>query len=257
MAVRMERVKTDIEGFDNLVEGGLPRNSMTLISGSPGTGKTTFALQFLFNGATKFKENGVYVTLSEPPANLKMAAKRFGMNFDQLEKEGKVLFLYHDLRDREFLHKIELAVKKINAKRLVIDSLASLTSYAPFMEPLKDGQEKIMEWGRDVLVMPAVIGENLSRIFIHKLMSDLRLLNCTVLLTTEQSEEDKWLSRDTVSEFMCDGVIILKALILTGEVGRSLIVRKMRMTEHTLDVHELVMSKSGLKVMPAEKGIKI
>ncbi len=257
MAAKADRVKTDIEGFDELVEGGLPRNSMTLISGSPGTGKTTLALQFLHSGATSYKENGVYVTLGEPIINLKTAAKKLGMDFDRLEKDGKIVFVEYDLMDREFLQKIENAVRSIGAKRLVIDSLASLMSYAPFMESAKEGSERMVEWGKDLVVMPAVIGENMGRIFMHKLLQKLRMVNCTTLLITEQPEEDKWLSRDTISEFMCDGVIVLKALSLTGEVGRSLAVRKMRMTEHTLDVHGLVITGKGLKVLPVERGVKI
>ena len=62
----MNRIKTGITGFDQLVEGGLPEGRSFLVSGGTGTGKTIFATQFLINGA-KMGEPGVYLTLDERP----------------------------------------------------------------------------------------------------------------------------------------------------------------------------------------------
>src|SRR3989344_515074 len=250
------RTATGIDGFDGLVEGGFPRNSSVLISGAPGTGKTTFALQFIYNGIKKFKENAVYVTMEEPIENLKATAKRFGMDFEEMDKKGSIIFLRHHSRDKDLLSRIREAVEINKAKRLVIDSLASLMTYAPFNSSIKSG-ENIMEYGKDIIVMPAVIGENMSRVFIHNLIDDLRTLGCTTLLTTELGQDGRWLSRDSVSEFVCDGVIVMSTLTLTGEIGRSLTIRKMRMTKHTLDVHGLAINNNGIKILPAERGVKI
>lgn len=253
----IERVKTGIEGFDEIIEGGFPRNSIVLISGSPGTGKTIFSLQYIYNGVTEFNEKGVFVTLGEPVDSLRVAGSRFGMDIAKLEKQKKIALLQLDPRDRDFMKRVKDTIKKIKAKRLVIDPLSSLTAYAPFLESVREAQEKVLEWGKDVFVMPAVIGEGLTRMFVHSLIDDLRKFKCTTLLTTEQPEAGEWLSRDTVSEFVCDGVIVLRALTITGEIGRSLIARKMRKTKHDLDVHPLEITGKGLKVLPVERGIKI
>lgn len=69
--IETERVKTGIEGFDQLVQGGFPRGSTVLLCGSPGTGKTIFGLEYLFNGASKFKEKGLYVTFDQSEDSLK------------------------------------------------------------------------------------------------------------------------------------------------------------------------------------------
>lgn len=252
-----KRVKTGIEGFDNLIEGGLPRNSMTLVSGSPGTGKTTFGLQYIYNGATKFGENGVFVTLSEPIESLKSSVRRFGMYFDKLEKQNKVIFIKPEMKDRFVIKSIKESVRKVNAKRIVIDSLSNFAAFAPFSNVAKDDIEKFIEWGKDFIIMPAVIGDSLTRVYLHKLIDDIRSTKCTSLLISELPESDGWLSSDKISEFICDGIILMRALTLTGEIGRSLTIKKMRMTKHKLDVHGLEMSKTGLKILPAERGVKI
>jgi len=61
----MERVQTGIKGFDGLIEGGFPKSSAILLSGTPATGKTIFALQYLVNGIEKFNEKGIYITFEE------------------------------------------------------------------------------------------------------------------------------------------------------------------------------------------------
>ena len=82
----LESCSTSIPGFDDLVEGGFPKGSMILLTGSPGTGKTIFGLQYIYNGAMK-GENGIYVCIESTPQSLKIQAARFGMDFDKLEKE--------------------------------------------------------------------------------------------------------------------------------------------------------------------------
>ncbi|MFH1442772.1 MAG: ATPase domain-containing protein, partial [Candidatus Micrarchaeota archaeon] len=59
------RVPTGIPGLDELIEGGFEKGSVILVVGDTGTGKSTFAMQYLYNGATKYKEPGVYLTFEE------------------------------------------------------------------------------------------------------------------------------------------------------------------------------------------------
>ncbi|MEM5815302.1 MAG: ATPase domain-containing protein, partial [Candidatus Aenigmatarchaeota archaeon] len=58
MISQIERIKTLIPGFDELVNGGIPKRNVVLLSGGPGTGKSIFAQQFVFNGL-KQNENGI------------------------------------------------------------------------------------------------------------------------------------------------------------------------------------------------------
>lgn len=74
----LERVKTGVEAFDDLVMGGLPRGRTTIVGGTPGCGKTVFATQFLAHGITELGEPGVFVTFEETPAEIEVNMASFG-----------------------------------------------------------------------------------------------------------------------------------------------------------------------------------
>ena len=60
----MDRVRTGIEGLDQLLCGGLLRGNAVLVAGSPGSGKTSLGMQFLHNGITKYGEPGLFITFT-------------------------------------------------------------------------------------------------------------------------------------------------------------------------------------------------
>ena len=88
----MDRVSTGIKGLDEMLHGGLPRGRTILVVGSPGSGKTTFAMQFLVGGA-KLGETGLYVSFEEKPERMKSNLSSFGWNLDSLEHDGKITFI--------------------------------------------------------------------------------------------------------------------------------------------------------------------
>ena len=81
----VERIKTGIEGFDNLVDGGIPQNFNVLVSGGAGTGKTIFGLSFIYNGAIKYKEKGLFLSFEQSEESLKKQAYQLGMDFEKAE----------------------------------------------------------------------------------------------------------------------------------------------------------------------------
>src|SRR5919106_148624 len=89
----LERVKTGVNAFDELVMGGLPRARTTVVGGTPGSGKTVFATQFLAHGITMHGENGVLVTFEEPPRDIEANMRGFGWNLARWHKEGKLAFV--------------------------------------------------------------------------------------------------------------------------------------------------------------------
>src|SRR5438046_10606348 len=88
----MDRVPTGIKGLDELLGGGFPEGRCILVVGSPGSGKTTFALQYLYHGAM-LGETGLYVTLDEHPALVKKNLQSYDWDIDGMEKKGKLLFI--------------------------------------------------------------------------------------------------------------------------------------------------------------------
>lgn len=89
---KLEKVPTYIRGLDDILEGGLPKNRVTLVLGSPGTGKTNLALEFLYRGATNH-EPGLFLGFEETRDSLKQNALSFGWDLEALEKEKKLFIM--------------------------------------------------------------------------------------------------------------------------------------------------------------------
>ena len=94
-----KRVGTGIEGLDGLLQGGYPQGSVTLVAGTPGTGKTIVCFQYI-NAGIKNGEKCLFLTSDERIYNLVSQAKKFGFDFDAAMKSGQLKFMYLDLEKR-------------------------------------------------------------------------------------------------------------------------------------------------------------
>ncbi len=245
---KLKRVQTGIEGLDKLMQGGLPLNSSTLITGGPGTGKTILAMQYIVNGAAKYNENGLYVSFEQRANALKQQAKQFGWNIDALEKKGKIKLLCISSKDinAEIIDDIVSIIKRHKIKRLVIDSLSTLTINAPIYSKISEMAVKDVI-GENTILYPPVIGENIVSKFIYAFIDSLGdLESCTTLLIAESAEER--VSQRFIGAYVCDGVIELTFEALGGEFSRSLLIRKMRQTKSDEDIHPLEIISKGIKV---------
>ena len=244
----MNRITTGISGFDDLIEGGLPEGRSFLISGGTGTGKTIFAVQFLVNGAMQ-GEPGVYLTLDERPNLIREDMIRFGWNLRQLEDQEQLKVIDGTIAkigipsDEEFslpatgfdLDKLLLelmrTIKKIKAKRVVIDSIPALG----------------MNFENEHDIRKAVL----------KIVYLLARAGVTTLLTTEVNEGSKQFGKYGVEEFVSDGVIVLHYMGIGTQSNRTLHIRKMRATKHSEDLHPLEITESGIKIHKVEEDYDI
>lgn len=124
------RKKIGVNGIDEAIGGGIPMGHSVLISGNTGTGKSLLNLHFIVQGI-KEGENAIYVALEEPIEQIKKTALSFGFHLDKYEKEGKLVFISPSLIDvsiDKLLNEIVVETNKIDAKRIVIDSISSLKS---------------------------------------------------------------------------------------------------------------------------------
>ncbi len=220
----MKRVKTGVPGLDELIEGGFPEGSSILVSGGPGTGKSIFCMEYLYNGAKDYGDAGLYATLEEGPHNLWWNMQRFNWDLLSLEKENKLKIIKFDpdLSNRENLEEQVLQIvdkaKEMGARRLVIDSITAFSF-----------------WVKDVSTV---------RFAMYSLIERLRSIKCTTVLTCETTGGKHELSRFGVEEFLVDGVIQM----FFNAPNRSLFVRKMRGTNNSKFLHPVEISDLGLVV---------
>ena len=232
--MKEEITQTGIAGLDQLIGEGFPLGSTILLSGTPGTGKTIFALEYLINGINKFDENGLYVTFEEKIENLRAQASQFGWDLEKMEKEGKlkVLQIHASEITKNVVKEIIELAKENNVKRLVIDSLSTLSINIPTT------YTNVNE-----------MNEYTIKRFIYAFVDELKqhLKEVTTLMIS-QTMNDSDLSRDNISEFICDGIIHITFESMGGEFSRRLVVRKMRQRKNDEDIHPLEISKEGIKV---------
>ncbi len=133
----MERVKTGILGLDQIIDGGFPKGSSILVTGSAGTGKTIFGLQYLYRGAKNQKEAGILVQAEEFDQTLSWYSDEFGWDLGKLQELGLLAifsfnpkdygrFMPHTI-DGDVLRKLEAIMNSIGAKRLVVDSITPIS----------------------------------------------------------------------------------------------------------------------------------
>jgi len=211
--------------FDEyILKGGFPDGSLILVAGEPGAGKTIFTATYLYNGARKFGERGIYVSFAETREEFYDAMRRLGMDFEELERRG--LFRFVDLvtttgeaLDRE----IELMIAEFASfrpKRIVIDPIS---------------------------VFAQNLGPRRTRVFLHTLLGRfVKGTNATALLIAE-----KPMGRETIGhgleEFVADGVLILRYHSLREVTRRVLEIPKMRRRSVRRTQYEYVITDRGIE----------
>jgi len=247
---KIELTPTGILGLDELLGGGIPKGRVVSVFGGPGTGKTTFALQFLYSGATLYDEPGIYVSMDETPQDIKKNMSAFGWNLEDLEKREKLLLLDASLfkrisrvmkipRDKPTVTEkgyslltlsnlIKGTIEKIGAKRIAIDPMSTLIFQYP---DLSDRRLAVM----DLLV--ALRAES----------------NCTTLIVMDLRATT--LEREyELEEYLTHGTIILQ-MVSQPETGltRVILIEKMRGIEHDTQPRPYTINKQGIQVFPKEK----
>jgi KaiC/GvpD/RAD55 family RecA-like ATPase len=227
------RIKTGIAGLDALIEGGLLPGRIYVVSGPPGSGKTTFGVQFLACGAWQ-GERGLFVSLVEDVENIVYDMSTFSFKVEELIKSGKLLFM--DLGEaleasvefptyKQLLGRIAEHVKFRGIKRLVIDSISAIKFI-----------------GSDPKFEKKQMGE---------FMRGLQKIGSTTLLLSEMTDPERYLPE----HFLAHGVIFLHNFLSDSQMMRAIQIIKMRGTRHDCNLRRFEITKNGIKINSLLKSI--
>ncbi|MBU0636216.1 AAA family ATPase [Candidatus Micrarchaeota archaeon] len=245
------RTKTGIAGLDKALQGGFPEGNMVLVSGGAGTGKSTLCLQFLVNGC-KEGDRGVYVSTEQNEAELSKQAASFGWDLQSLIKKNQLKIVFYDITGSDnFLKHLEMVVQEFKPKRIVIDSMTTLTDSMILGGITEHDAFSMVQIAESVSPIPRT-EQIISKQILYQLLKALRKYKVTTLLTSELYEEVLRLSADGISEFISDGVLLLSYLGVGQSVFRSIRVRKMRYTDHEKGSLVYQMTAKGIEIKPQE-----
>jgi circadian clock protein KaiC len=230
------KLTTGIPGFDLIAYGGLPEGRSTLLSGTSGSAKTVFACQFLAEGIRR-NEPGVFVTFEESPEAIRKNMEGFNWDILAWEREGKWAFVdvsphpgqetiisgAYDLN--ALLVRIENAVRKVRARRMSLDSLGGVF---------------------------AQLGDsNIVRNELFRIVSALKELGVTSIITAERTDEYGQVSRYGIEEFVTDNVIILRNGLEQEKRRRTIEILKFRGAAHQKGEYPFTVSPNqGVVVIP-------
>ncbi len=228
-----KRVPSGIPGFDDLIEGGFEVNSINLIAGGAGSGKSIIATQFLYNGAVKYDEPGIYISFEEDKNRFFTHMKQFGWDLEKLEEEKKFIYVESTPEQvKKILDEgggtIDNLIDKFKAKRLVIDSISAFT-----------------------LLFDNELAKREASLALFKL---IRKWRCTAFVIGEfpgtlldQKEEST-----AALEYEVDSIIVLY-YGKTGDIRkRAIEVLKMRGTRHARKIFPMKIYNKGIEVFPKE-----
>ena len=233
------KVKTGIPGLDTIISGGMKAGRSVTVSGPPGSGKTTFGLQYLYSGARDFDEPGVYITLSQNIPEIKNDCVSFGWDFDNLISDDKILMVDarpFKIKDEligkddslyrgeqlpfEHLTKLILSsIKRIDAKRVVIDSVTILSLQYSDKFSIRQG--------------------------LQAMVQALESFGVTSLILSENSEHNEI----PLEWFVTSGIIQLRHSRSGDTMERTIQVTKMRGVKHSEQIHPVEFDSDGMHLL--------
>jgi KaiC/GvpD/RAD55 family RecA-like ATPase len=240
---KIARIHTGIEELDDMLTGGLPKNSVTLISGTPGSGKSIMCFHYIQKGL-KHGEQCLYLTSDERIEGFVKQAHELGFDFWPALENGQLKFMYIDL-DKNSIHKeIDDEINNNDYTRVVLDSLTPIAEVPVWVS----GVHEVYPSEHSKISKDIPLGSPpATRTHVRHILSILSKKNCTAMVTSEIPEGSRSLSRDTISEFLVDGIILMD-LDMTMD-RRKLTIRKMRGTKHTLKPHDIAISEGGIQFL--------
>ena len=253
----IERIKTYIEGLDDQMQGGIPKDHITLFSGTAGTMKSSLTFNILFNEALHNKRNCMYLTLEQSSESL--LNHMVNLDFDL----GKVnIYVIDNLQE---LTTVSQTIQKSNEGSVLLTDLAAIRkeikgtkvgSSGDWLNVIKNMVRKLHEsLGLDFFVL-----DSLSALYVVSDFEDprgelfymfefFRDLKITTFLISEMPlTKDKY-GEFEIESFLADGVIMLDLTERHRKVSREISIVKMRATKANTDIFTLEYSNGSFKAL--------
>lgn len=230
---QLKKSPTGITGLDEITHGGLPQGRPTLICGGPGSGKTLLGIEFIVNGALKFKEPGVIVAFEEKSDELATNVASLGFDLSKLQRDKKIKIDYVHVDKAEIEEtgeydlsglfiRLDHAITSIGAKRVVLDTIENLFGGLSNDGILRSEIRRLFQWLKDKGVTTIITGE--------------RGINT--------------LTRQGLEEYVSDCVILLEHRVRNQVSTRLLRVVKYRGTVHGTNEYPFLIDEDGISVLP-------
>ncbi|MEM0448795.1 MAG: RAD55 family ATPase [Methanomassiliicoccales archaeon] len=228
----IERIRTFIQNFDEVLQGGIPKGQVVLITGTPGTMKSSLCYSIIYHNALNNRIKSVYMTLEQSRENLLQQMHTMGMD----KEEAK-----------EYVHILDLGLIRKSLTQLSAKG-TWLQVFKMYAESLKHslGYDILVVDSLDVLEMAAQLGEN-RRTELFYLFEWLRNLGITSFLISETAPEQMFQNKYDEG-YLADGVISLKLHELgETDIQRRIRAVKMRSTNHKTGYFSLLFSEGTFK----------
>lgn len=232
------RISTGVQGFDELTNGGLPDNRLYIVSGPPGSGKTTFAVQFVARGV-EAGERALFISMHETAAELARSMAGYAFDFERMLESNGVTFV--NVFDEE--------------GRTLITPEKEGDYRTSVQNQVRGVQQFVADYDVDRVVLDSTM---LLRHFfsdegdsVIPLLTGLKRLDATVLLVSEMTDPSAYAD----DHYLAHGLIFLHNFLdaEAGMMRRGLQILKMRGTTIDTDVHPLEFTERGLRVHPDER----
>jgi len=225
---RRKRLSIGIPDLDRMMGGGILEGDSVLVAGPSGTGKSALATQFIAEGLRQ-GESGIMAVFEERPEGYVQRADTFGLKLRAAEKQGTLEVLYLrplDLSVDETMQAILDAIRRVDAKRVVIDSLV----------------------GFEMALAPSFRAD--FRESLYRMIGALTGAGITILSTVEVEDNFTSLqfSHYAIS-FLTDDIIRLRYVEIDGQLRKTMVVIKMRGGNHSKDIREYVITAKGVVVI--------
>jgi circadian clock protein KaiC len=234
----MAKAATGVRGLDEITSGGLPRGRPTLLCGGPGCGKTLLAAEFLIRGATEFGEPGVFMSFEETAADLHANIASIGFDLQALITDNLVRVDYVRVERSEIEEvgdydleglfvRLDYAIQKIGARRVVLDTIESLFAGLNNAAVLRAELRRLFRWLKDRGV--------------------------TAIITGERGAGT--LTRQGLEEYVSDCVIVLDHRVTDQISTRRLRIVKYRGSQHGTNEYPFLIDDNGFTVVPITSAV--